>query len=333
MADASRPHRLVIGVPDVFPPATRQMIDERFGEDFDLRFAEDAERETRMQVAAEAEILLVMWGGVDAGMMAGAPNLRLVQKLGVGIDKIDLGAARRHGITVLRAAGINAEAVADMTLLLILALSRRLMTAVDRYRRGEFAKEDLRHISMQLKGRTCGLVGLGHIGRAVARRLHSFGSVIVYHDVVRADTEVEAELGAEFVSLEELLSASDIISLHAPADPGAPPLLDAGRLDTVREGVIIVNTARGGLIDLDALHHALVSGTVAGAGLDVTAPEPLPPSSPLFDHPNVILTPHMGGAVINNMPIVLDRARGNIDAFLTGDEIPGDADVVVEPAP
>jgi phosphoglycerate dehydrogenase-like enzyme len=321
---------IVVGVLDVFPPTTRQMILDRFDSDFDVRFLDDDAPDARRRLATTADVLLVMWGGVDGETMTSSPRLRLIQKLGVGTDKIDLDAARDRGICVLRAAGINADAVADMALLFILAISRNLTTALDRYRRGSFAKEELRHESLQLVGRTVGLVGFGHIGRALAARLRACGCRILYHDPIRADEGTEARLGAQLVPFDELISQADVISLHAPSEPGAPPLLDADRLARMREGAIVINTARGGLIDLDALHSGLMSGRIRGAGLDVTDPEPLPPSSPLFSHPNVLITPHVGGAVINNMPLVLERARANVDALLSGGTWPEGADVVVD---
>jgi phosphoglycerate dehydrogenase-like enzyme len=321
--------RQTVAVLDVMPPASREVIAEIFADDFDVAFADGDTPEDKQRVAAGATALLTMWGAVDGATIAAAPDCRVIQKLGIGTDKIDVGTARQRGIAVLKAAGINAEAVAELAVLLTLAVGRNLPRATAAARAGQGIKEELRAVSFQLLGRTVGLVGFGHIGRAAAQRFRAFGADIVYYDVYRAAPDVEAANHARYLDLDDLLASADVVSLHVPA--GDTPLLDASALARCKRGAVIVNTARGSLIDEDALAEEIGSGRLLGAGLDVTAREPLPADSPLLELDRVVLTPHVGGAVANNFPRVIQRAYDNVCAVLRGAELaPGD---VVVPAP
>ena len=319
-----------VAVLDVMPEASREVISSIFGADFDLAFAEGDSPEAKAETARGAVGLLTMWGAVTAESMAASAECRVVQKLGIGTDKIDTKAAQDRGIAVLKAAGINAEAVAELAVLLALSVGRNLPRAIEAARAGEAVKEELRAVSLGLLGRTVGLVGFGHIGRATAARFRAFGAEIVYYDVYRPSAEVEAELGARYLDLPELLALADVVSLHVPA--ADRPVLDKEAFAAMKPGAIVVNTARGSLIDEEALAEAIRGGTVFGAGLDVTAVEPLPADSPLLGLDRVVLTPHVGGAVANNFPRVIERAYRNVCAVLDGTEVsPGDV-VVAPPA-
>jgi phosphoglycerate dehydrogenase-like enzyme len=324
--------RPVVAVLDAMPAPSRAVIAEIFGADFDVVCAEDDSAAAKRAAARGATVLLTMWGAVDAATVEAAAGARLIQKLGVGTDKIDVDAAAAAGIAVLKAAGINADAVAELTVLLTLAVGRSLPKAVDAARAGVLAKEALRAESFQLLGKTVGLFGLGHIGRAVARRFAGFGVELVYHDVFRASADVERAHGIRYVSRDELPAVADVISLHLPSTPDTEHIVDEAFLKAARPGLILVNTARGSLVDERALAAAIAEGRVLGAGLDVTEQEPLPPDSPLLRLDRVVLTPHVGGAVANNFPRVIARAHANALAVLAGGEVaPGD--VVHRPAP
>jgi phosphoglycerate dehydrogenase-like enzyme len=320
----------IVAVLDSMPAASRDVITEIFGPQFGIVFVDDDSAPAKRSAAAGATVLLTMWGAVDADTIAAADQARVIQKLGVGTDKIDTAAASERGIVVLKAAGINAEAVAELAVLLTLAVGRYLPKAVAAARGGLAAKESLRAESFQLLGQTVGLLGLGHIGQAVARRLAPFGVSLVYHDLRRAPAEVEAECGIRYVERDELFAVSDVISLHLPSTPSTDKIINAEVLDRVRPGLILINTARGSLIDEPALVAAIRAGRVLGAGLDVTADEPISLDSPLLELDRVVLTPHVGGAVANNFPRVIDRAFRNARAVLDGGPVaPGD--VVVWP--
>lgn len=317
--------RPIVAVLDAMPEASRAVISEIFGVDFDVAFVADNTAEAKRATAAGATVLLTMWGAVDAATIEAARGAKLIQKLGVGTDKIDVAAAEAAGITVLKAAGINADAVAELTLLLTLAVGRSLPNAMAAARAGVLAKEDLRAESYQLLGKTVGLLGLGHIGQAVARRFAGFGVELVYHDVRRAPEDVERDCGIRYVDKDELVAVSDVISLHLPSTPSTDRIVDDAFLKAARPGLILINTARGSLVDEQALADAITEGRVLGAGLDVTADEPINPESPLLGLARVVLTPHVGGAVANNFPRVIGRAHDNARAVLDGGDIaPGD---------
>ncbi len=321
----------VAAVLDLMPPASQQVISDIFGPDFDIVFVEDNGDDAKRTAAKGATVLLTMWGAVDAQTLAaGAPDVRVVQKLGVGTEKIDSVAAAANGVVVLKAAGINADAVAELAVLLILAVGRYLPKATAAARTGAIAKEALRAESFQLLGKTVGLLGLGHIGQAVARRLAPFGVTLIYHDVVPAPAEVEAACSVRFATQDEVIETADVISLHLPSTPATDKIINAHSLTRTKPGLILVNTARGSLIDEAALAAAIEDGRVLGAGLDVTAEEPLPVTSPLLDLDRVVLTPHVGGAVANNFPRVIDRAYRNVRAVLDGGDL-SPADVVTWP--
>lgn len=322
--------RPIVAVLDAMPTRSRAVISDVFGVDFDVVFVTEDSDDAKRVAATGATVLLTMWGAVDAATVEAARGARLIQKLGVGTDKIDVPAATAAGMTVLKAAGINADAVAELTILLTLAVGRALPKAMAAARAGVLAKEELRAESYQLLGKTVGLLGLGHIGQAVARRFAGFGVEIVYHDVNRAGPDAERDCAVRYVTKDELVATADVISLHLPSTPDTEQIVDEAFLKAAKPGLILVNTARGSLVDERALAAAIASGHVLGAGLDVTAEEPLAPGSPLLDSDRVVLTPHVGGAVANNFPRVIARAHANARAILDGCE-PHPMDVVGRP--
>jgi phosphoglycerate dehydrogenase-like enzyme len=318
----------IVAVLDVMPETSLEVVRQYFAPTFEVRCATGQPGELA-DLAGSATVLLTMWGKVDASLIAEARNCRVIQKLGVGIDRIDIEAAKDHRIAVLRAAGINADAVAELTVLLTLAVSRRLLWAAESVRAGRFDKEVIRATTFQLTGKTVGMVGFGHIGQAAARRFSAFGAIVRYHDVRRVDAAIEAATGARYLPLDELISTSQVISLHLPSTPETRGLLGKEMLSRVQPGAIVVNTARGDLIDEDALVEALRSGRLRGVGLDVTPREPLPPDSALWDLDGVVITPHIGGAVGDNFPRVIERAFRNVSEVLEGRPAPNPEDVVV----
>jgi phosphoglycerate dehydrogenase-like enzyme len=301
----------------------RQLLDELPG--MAVAFATGPTERDRLAVAKDADVLLVGWSPVSAEVIRASPRLRLIQKMGVGVDRIDLATAQERDVRVLRAAGINADAVAEMTILLMLAVLRELPWAVSELRSGRFQKENLRKRTVQLAGQRVGLIGFGHIGTAVATRLQGFGVEMAYYDT-RADVATD-RTSAVPMALEDLLAWSDIVSLHTPLVPETRYLLNRARIGSMRPGAVVINTARGGLIDEDALCDAITDGRLRGAGLDVTAEEPIPSGSRLLTCDRVIITPHMGGAVASNFNNVARRARANILAFFAGTPI-ADEDIV-----
>jgi phosphoglycerate dehydrogenase-like enzyme len=321
----------IVAVLDVMPDSSREVISSAFGAKFDIVFVAEDSEAAKAMAAEKAAVLLTMWGAVTGRTIAAARYCKVIQKLGVGVDKIDVQAAERRGIVVLKEAGINADAVAELAVLLILAVARHLNATLASARAGLLAKEELRAQSVQLTGKTVGLLGLGNIGLAVARRLRPFGVSLRYHDVRRLEPHSEREHGVEYVGFHELIGTVDVLSLHLPKTPETDLIIDKDVLATVKPGLILINTARGSLIDEEALAAAVQRRQVLGAGLDVTAQEPLPADSPLRRLDRVIITPHVGGAVADNLPRVIARAYSNVTAVLGGRPVPAN-DIVIDPS-
>jgi phosphoglycerate dehydrogenase-like enzyme len=223
-----------------------------------------------------------------AEMIAMAPNLRLIQKIGVGVNTIDLDAARRRGIAVCNLPGTNARAVAELTLALMLAVLRRLPRFDASMRRGGWSDPELQDGIGELGGRTVGLVGYGAIPQLLAPVLVALGCRVIYTSRTR-----RADAVGEWRALDELLAEADVVSLHLPLVPETERLIDAHALARMKPGTLLINTARGGLVDQHALTEALASGRLSGAGLDVFVHEPHDASEALFRLPNVVLTPHI----------------------------------------
>lgn len=222
-------------------------------------------------------------------VIAGADGLKTIAKHGVGLDSIDLAAARARGIVVSAAFGAVHDSVADLTLALLLAVARGIVPAHAATRAGKWKG----FMGMELRGKTLGIVGLGRIGREVAQRALGFGMRVIAHDP-RPDALFAAAHGIRFVPLGELLASSDVVSLHAGLEQAGRPMLGASEIASMKKGAILVNTGRGHLVDEQELARALASGALSGAGLDVFQREP-PEGSPLLAVENVVLAPHMAG--------------------------------------
>jgi glyoxylate reductase len=230
---------------------------------------------------------------LEAGAVQG---LQLVSQVAVGLDNIDLEACAALGISVAHTPGVLTDATADLTLALLLAAARRLPEAQRFLRQGRWDVWSLDLMAgLELRGAVLGIVGLGRIGQAVATRARAFGMRIIYSSPRRAGPDVEADLGAEWLALDALLAQADIISLHAPLASGTRHLLSRERLGMVKSGAILINTARGGLIDESALADALDSGPLGFAALDVFENEPRIDSA-LMGREDVLLVPHIGSA-------------------------------------
>ena len=266
--------------------------------------------------AREAEGLLTMLTDrVDGELLDACPRLRAIANYAVGVDNIDLEATGARGIPVGNTPDVLTEATADLAFALILAAARRLPDAAAAVRSGEWITWDPGWLlGRDVHGATLGIVGMGRIGRAVVKRAEGFSMEIMH-----------TRRGAAGVPLEELLERADIISLHAPLNDATRRMIDAPALRRMKPGAILVNTARGGLVDQSALRHALESGAIAAAALDVTDPEPLPPNDPLLQAPNLLVLPHIGSATHTARERMADLAVDNLLAALAGQPMPHEA--------
>jgi len=318
-----------VAVLDCFHPRIIEAIGRALPDGWTVRFTDENTVAARARVLHDADVAFVMAAPVPPELIAQATRLRFVQKLGAGMDRFDLEACRARGIAVARLQAGNNIPVAEHTVLLMLACYRQLPQIDCRTRTGRWSKEDARGIHRQLHGKTVGLVGFGAIGRRVARLLQGFEVRIVYYDPARAGAEVERSLKAEYVALDELVRAADIVSLHLPLVPETRNILNAERVRAMKPEAVLINCARGGLLDEAALADALREGRLFAAGLDTFATEP-PIGSPLLDLDNTVVTSHLAGATLDNFAGVISRAVANTEAFLCGAPLPED-DVVVAP--
>jgi D-3-phosphoglycerate dehydrogenase len=255
---------------------------------------------------------LITRGSIDItrSYMAAFPKLKAVGVHGIGCDHIDLKAAKDLGKTVFNTPTALTETVAEMTLGMILALTRRIVSADKAVRLGGWMRKytDLR--GTEINGKKVGIIGLGKIGAAVAERLKPFSVKLTYYDIVR-NRELEKKLGIEKKDLKTVLETSDILTLHVPYTPQTHLLISKQEIDLMKEGVYIINLARGKVIDQKALIEGLKGGKIAGAALDVFEVEPLELSSPLVSMDNVILTPHLGASSIEAMErMAVQAAQG-----------------------
>ncbi|MFM9370793.1 2-hydroxyacid dehydrogenase [Streptomyces sp. Da 82-17] len=274
-----------------------------------------------------AHVVITALSPVTARHLAAAPELELVQCASHGFDYVDVAAARGRGVPVCTIGSSDAEKqnVAEQTFALMLALAKQVVPAHTALAAGDWALPRLKPSLTELSGKRLGIVGLGSIGQEVAVRGRAFGMDVVYAGRRRADPDVEARLGAEQLPLDDLLRTSDYVSLHVPLTDTTRGLLSRERLALLKRTAFLVNTARGALIDQEALADALESGALAGAGLDVFAPEPPPSSLRLLRAPNVVLSPHVGGVTRETVVRIALAAAGNVAGFLRGE---GAADVV-----
>ncbi len=238
---------------------------------------------------------------MDDGFYKSAPNLKLVQLLSAGYDRVDIEAARRAGVPVCNNGGANAIAVAEHAILLMLAVCRRLTWLHDMVKSGRWRGNDVASVRLyELHGRTLGIIGLGNIGKKVARRARAFDMRIQYSDINRLTGDQEDALGLRFALFPELLKTSDIVTLHVPLDKSTHNLIGERELSLMKPTAILINTCRGPVVEEKALYQALLHEKIMGAGLDVMREEPPQPDHELFTLKNAIFTPHAAGPTWDN---------------------------------
>jgi glyoxylate reductase len=267
-------------------------------------------------------LIVLLSQPVDANLVARATALRVVATVSVGVDHIDLDACKRRGIVVANTPGVLTEATADLAFGLLLATARRIAEGDRIVRHGGFRgwRQDLL-VGTRVHGKTVGIVGLGRIGSAVARRARGFGMKIVYAQRNRLSEAMERALGARHLSVEALFQEADFVSLHCPLTEETRGLVSRARLASMRRGSILVNTSRGACVDEEALAEALATGPLGGAGLDVYAHEPKVPEALLL-RDNVVLTPHIASAERETREAMAELAVENVIAVMEGREAP-----------
>jgi lactate dehydrogenase-like 2-hydroxyacid dehydrogenase len=259
---------------------------------------------------------------VDQAILDAAPRLRVVSNMAVGFDNIDTSACTRRGIPVGNTPGVLTDATADITMALLLSAARLLPKAAMDARDGFWRTwSPTGWLGADLRDATLGIVGMGKIGKAVAQRAHGFGVKIVYSDHKHLP-EASLSYGEQYRSLDDLLNESDFVSLHCPLTVQTRGMMDENAFKKMKRSAILVNTARGPIVNNEALIRALREGWIAGAALDVTDPEPLPPDHPLYDLPNCLIVPHIGSATHGTRRRMAEMACENLLAGLEGDRLP-----------
>lgn len=268
-------------------------------------------------------LLCLLTDRIDKQLIETAASLKVISQMAVGYDNIDLAAATARGIPVGNTPGVLTNATADLTWALLMAAARRIVEAERFVRNGRWQTwSPTLLLGADLSGSTLGIIGFGRIAQAVARRARGFDLRLLYYSRRRRERELERAMGIEYAELDTLLQESDFITLHASLTPDTYHLMSDHQFALMKPSAILINTARGSMVDSEALFRALSTGQIAGAALDVTEPEPLPPSSPLLELDNVIITPHIGSASKQTRTKMAQMAVDNLIAGLQGEKLP-----------
>ena len=318
-----------VAVLDMFHRHIRAAIEAAAPSDWRIEFVGENSLAARAKLIREADIVLVMAAPMPKELLIEARRLVFIQKLGAGIDRIDVDFCRQQGIGLARLHAGNSIPVAEHAILLMLATYRQLPQIDRRTREGVWDKENARGTHRSLYRKKVGLVGFGAIGKEVAKRLRAFDAKVLYYDPIRATADIEQRLGVSYAELDALVREADIVSLHLPLMRETANIIDAGRIAAMKQGAVLINCARGGLVDESALAEALKAGRLFGAGIDAFSKEP-PVGNPLLVLGNTVITPHLAGATFDNFAAVVARSVKNVEAVLRGDPLP-DSDVVVAP--
>lgn len=299
-------------VPDVLALA-REMLPSGF----DLRCVEAADLPGAL---LDTDFLMGFIGHISDEALLNAQRLKLVQLVSVGYDSFNLAGARAARVPVAVNGGANAIAVAEHTVMLILATLKHLTELDAGVRAGTWSGGRLKGMRLyELWHSTVGIVGMGRIGQQIAQRLHGWESTLVYYDPVRLSPEREPALNVTYLPLDDLLARSDVVTVHVPLSDQTRHLIDARALALMKPTAVLVNTSRGGLVDEGALYDALVAGKLTGAGLDVLSQEPASADHPLFTLPNTVLTPHVAGPTWQSWPRRFENCYANISRVARGE--------------
>ena len=280
----------------------------------------DMDDDEKIDLVRDADFIMLFPGKISDRVLQAAPKCKLIQLLSAGYDEMNLPLAEDLGIAVANNGGANRVAVAEHTIMLMLATHRRIMWYANNVKAGRWKKEQDRKIDVfELEGKTLGIIGMGNIGRQVARRAAAFDLELQYYDKYHPLTPVEEEtMGIKAVPMDTLLETSDIVSTHVPLTRETYGMIGKRELELMKPTGVVINTSRGGVIDETALAEALISGTISAAGLDVMEHEPPDPNDPLLQIENLIITPHTAGPTLESIPKRAANAFENIQHVWSG---------------
>ncbi len=295
-----------------------ELLKKAVNDEFELQVLEEATRDELLKYVGEADYLIVSGRlEIDKEVIDKASRLRMIQRTGVGIDNIDTRYLKEKNIPLYVNQGINSNSVAEYTIMLMLATLKRAFAINNQIRNGIWKKQETALQTHELKGKTIGLIGMGNIGKRVAELLKVFEVNVVYYSIVKPSVSEETRLNIRYVSLEQLFKESDIISLHCSYNKETGYVISKKESSLMKEGVVLVNTARGKLMDEKAVIKALEEGTVAGCGIDVFEEEPVR-NSEYARFENVLLSPHVAGLSYETFSQMMNMAVYNISEFDKG---------------
>lgn len=308
--------KIVVAGP--FNPAMRRALADAIPQDaFEMEYIDSAEQYDRF---AQADYVILRTLSIDAQQMKLLHRARLIQRWGAGFDTVDIEAAGRQGIQVAVTAGMNATPVSEMALALMLAVYRNLVPMTEGIMAGRWERETYSKRSYTLNGKTIGIYGCGNIGRKVARLCQAFGAQVIYYDPFRMKPEMEAQMNMRYVSPQELWRSSDILSLHAPLTEETRGIVNAQTLSQMKDGAVLINTAREELVDHAAVAEALRSGKLLGAGFDAIEAH-FAEDNPFAGLSNVVLSGHLGGNTVDNAVHMARRIAEQIAAVSRGERL------------
>jgi D-3-phosphoglycerate dehydrogenase len=317
----------IVLIAEELSPATVEAL----GPDFDVRSLDGTDRPALLSALAEASAILIRSATqLDAEAIAAAKNLKVIARAGVGLDNVDIKAATEAGVMVVNAPTSNIISAAELTVGHILSLARHIPAAHGALADGQWKRS--KYSGVELYEKTIGIIGLGRIGALITARMQAFGTKVVAYDPYVTTARAQ-QLGVTLLSLDELLAQSDFVTIHMPRTPETTGMISDAQLALMKPTAFIVNVARGGLIDEDALHRALTSNTIAGAGLDVFVHEP-PTGSPLLGLPNIVVTPHLGASTDEAQEKAGVSVARSVRLALAGELVPDAVNVaggVIEP--
>jgi len=317
----------VVLIAEELSPATVDAL----GPDFEIRNVDGTDRPALLSAVADADAILVRSATkVDAEVIAAAPKLKVVARAGVGLDNVDIKTATTAGVMVVNAPTSNIISAAELTVGHILSLARHIPAAHSALAQGQWKRS--KYTGVELYEKTIGIIGLGRIGALITARLQAFGTKVIAYDPYVTSARAQ-QLGVQLVTLDELLAEADFITIHMPKTPETTGMISDDQLALMKDTAYIVNVARGGLIDEDALYRALTSGAIAGAGLDVFVSEP-PTDSPLLALENVIVTPHLGASTDEAQEKAGVSVARSVRLALSGELVPDAVNVaggVIDP--
>ena len=317
----------VVLIAEELSPATIEAL----GPDFDVRVVDGTDRPALLEAVHSASAILVRSATqVDAEVLAAAPNLKVIARAGVGLDNVDIKAATAAGVMVVNAPTSNIISAAELTCGHILSLARHIPAAHAALAEGKWKRSA--YTGTELYEKTIGIIGLGRIGALIAERMKAFGTKVVAYDPYVTSARAQ-QLGVQLLSLNELIETSDFITIHMPKTPETTGMIGTAQLKAMKPTAYVINVARGGLIDEDALYEALTNNVIAGAGLDVFVSEP-PTGSPLLGLPNVITTPHLGASTDEAQEKAGISVAKSVRLALSGELVPDAVNVaggVIDP--